>query len=336
MNPTTPRTPPELQPRLLDAARLCDALTAALEASVAGVEKEHTRLNSPFTVEECRQFFAEEIRAVAGLESERLVRALGRVARERFLGAPPWFVAPGVSLGQTRYRPTEDARDLYHDLLVAIRPSQFLNNGVPSILARLIEALDLSAGKRVLHVGCGVGYFTAVMAEMVGEAGHVTAVEIEPELSARAIANLKPYRQVSVLNRDGAHFDPGPADAILVNASVTHPNPLWLERLPVGGVLLLPLVVARNPAANDVMAMRIERQTGGFAATPWSILTLYPCAGLRDAATQSLLNRAFENHDLMKVRSLRTDAHAASESCIVHAPACCLSTLDADIGSSGR
>jgi protein-L-isoaspartate(D-aspartate) O-methyltransferase len=283
---------------------------------------------NPFTVEECRRFFAEELRAVAGLQSPALVRAFAQVPRERFLGAPPWWVAPPVSLGPTQYRPTDDPRDLYHDLLVALRPAQFLNNGVPSVLARLIDALPLRPAARVLHVGCGAGYFTAILAETLGPQGSVTALEIEPELAAAAVENLRPWPQVTVLKGDGASFDPGPCDAILVNASVTHPHPAWLDRLNCGGVLLLPLVVARSPQANDVMAFRVERQGESFAAQPLSILTLYPCAGLRDPAMQALLNRAFESHDLMRVRCLRRDAHESSESCVVHAPTYCLSALD--------
>jgi protein-L-isoaspartate(D-aspartate) O-methyltransferase len=289
---------------------------------------------SRFTIEECRRFYAEEVRALAALESPALIRAFAQVPRERFLGPAPWFVAPGFSLGPTRYRSTQDARDLYHDLLVALHPAQFLNNGQPSMVARLIAALDLRAGGRVLHVGCGAGYFTAILAETVGEQGAVLALEIESDLAAKAAANLRAYPQVTVLNRDAAHFDPGDCDAILVNASVTHPYPAWLNRLSEGGVLVLPLAVARSTAANDALAMRIERQDGSFAAEAVSILTLYPCAGLRDAGEQLLLNPAFENHDLLRVRSLRVDPHPRTETCVVHAPSYCLSALDSSTAFS--
>lgn len=274
-----------------------------------------------------RRFFAEELRAVAGLESEALVEALSHVSRERFLGQPPWHVTPGVSLLPTRYRATEDPRDLYHDHLVAIRPEKFLNNGVPSILARLIDGLSLRAGARVLHVGCGSGYYTALMAEIVGKNGQVTAVEIEPDVAAEAKENLQQWPWVKVIAGDGASFDAGPGtmDAVLVNASVTHPGPHWLQALKVGGVLMLPMAVARHPQANDVMAMRIVRHAGGFSACAYSILTLYPCAGLRDEATQQLLNRAFESHAMLRVHSLRTDVHAQEAGCVVHAPGYCLS-----------
>jgi protein-L-isoaspartate(D-aspartate) O-methyltransferase len=281
-----------------------------------------------FSIEQCRRFFAEEMRAVAGLQSPELVRAFAAVHRERFLGPPPWFVASWNSMGPLRFRPVEDARELYHDLFVSLRPVQNLNNGSPGVLARMMNLLDLRAGRRVLHVGCGTGYYTAILAETVGETGAVTALEIEPELAAEAARNLAPWKQATVLNRDGSCFDPGPVDAILVNASVTRPNPAWLSRLREGGVLLLPLAVARSPLAHDTMIFRVECLAGGWAAEASSILTLYPCAGLRDAAEQAILNRAFESHDLLRVRSLRSDAHESCASCVAHAPTFCLSALD--------
>ena len=83
------------------------------------------------------------------------------------------------------YTTTVDANPghLYRDVLVAIDAARFLNNGHPSSLAAWFDALDLQPADRVLHVGCGVGYYTAVVAETVGEQGYVTAVEIDAELA---------------------------------------------------------------------------------------------------------------------------------------------------------
>ena len=64
-------------------------------------------------------------------------------------------------------------------MLVAIDPARQLNNGQPSGLCRWIDALDLSEGETVVHAGCGTGYYTALMAHMVGPTGHVTAIELD-------------------------------------------------------------------------------------------------------------------------------------------------------------
>jgi protein-L-isoaspartate(D-aspartate) O-methyltransferase len=145
-------------------------------------------------LERSRQYYAEELRAVTNLQSEALVRAFAKVPREHFLGPGPWQV------GAPAYWTTKDAdpRRLYHNIVVAIDPSRYLNNGQPSFLAFLIDQLELKPGDSVVHVGCGTGYYTAIMADVVGFQGHVTAMEIDPGLAARAHSNLRCLPHVEV------------------------------------------------------------------------------------------------------------------------------------------
>jgi protein-L-isoaspartate(D-aspartate) O-methyltransferase len=192
-----------------------------------------------FTLEQLRRFYSEELRVVAGLESPDLVSAFARVPREQYLGAPPWKFSSGSPLNQSSYRATSNVCDVYHDVFVALRSEKFLNNGQPSMIARLIAALNLSPGKRVFHCGCGTGYYTAIMAEVVGSIGSVIAAEIDSALAEVAVTNLKIYDHVKVLSRDGADINPVARDAILINAGVTHPHPAWLDGLSEGGVLVL-------------------------------------------------------------------------------------------------
>ena len=192
-------------------------------------------VNGPFTLDQARSFYSEELRVVAGLTSARLVSAFARVPRERYLGAPPWNFSSRAALQAFRYRTTSQVRDLYHDVFVALRSERFLNNRQPSLIACLIAALNLAPGKRVFHRGYGTGYYTEIMAEMVGSTGAVVAVEIDPVLADIAGTNLMDYEQVKVLHREGAEVDLPTCDAILINAGVTHPHPAWLERLSEGG-----------------------------------------------------------------------------------------------------
>ena len=136
------------------------------------------------TVDQCRRFYAEEIRVVAGIRSQALVEAFANVPREHFLGTPPWRYSSGFSLQTGAYRATEDIRDLYHDVFVALKQQEILNNGQPSLIARLLEALDLGPGKRVVHIGCGTGYYSAILAEIVGQSGSVVALEVDGDLAA--------------------------------------------------------------------------------------------------------------------------------------------------------
>jgi protein-L-isoaspartate(D-aspartate) O-methyltransferase len=281
--------------------------------------------NNHFTLEQLRCFYSEELRIVAGLESLDLVSAFARVPRERYLGAPPWKFSSGNSLKQSSYRTTSSVCDLYHDVFVALKSERFLNNGQPSMIARLIAALNLGHGKRVFHCGCGTGYYTAIMAEVVGSKGSVVAAEIDSTLAEIAVANLKNYEQVKVLSRDGADVDPFACDAILVNAGVTHPHPAWLDGLSEGGVLVLPLSVGRNLSVNDAMVLAITRRHDRFAAELLSIISIYSSPSMRDPILQSMLNDSFESHAMLRLKSVRKDDHERTDTCIVHAPGFCLS-----------
>jgi protein-L-isoaspartate(D-aspartate) O-methyltransferase len=92
------------------------------------------------------------------------------------------------------------------------------NNGLPSGLARWIDALEVAEGDHVVHAGCATGYYSAIIAHIVGSSGRVVAIEYDPELAARARANLRNFAQVEVVAGDATTFDTSPADAIFVNA----------------------------------------------------------------------------------------------------------------------
>ena len=63
-----------------------------------------------------------------------------------------------------------DPRRLCHDVLVAIDETRRPNNGQPSLLARLFDQLGLARGDRMIHIGAGTGYYSAILAEIVGRA----------------------------------------------------------------------------------------------------------------------------------------------------------------------
>jgi len=157
-----------------------------------------------------RRWYADELRWNAALKSERLVEAFATVPREAFLGRGPWRLLSGTQAG-LGYTRTNDAdpRHLSHNVLVAIDPGRWLNNGHPSFLAWLIEQLELKDGQSVCHVGAGTGYYSAILARMVGEAGRVIAIEVDKVLARRARRTLRDYRQVEVVAGDGFSHNPG-------------------------------------------------------------------------------------------------------------------------------
>jgi protein-L-isoaspartate(D-aspartate) O-methyltransferase len=181
-----------------------------------------------------RRFYAEEIEATANLTSASVVDALATVPREQFLRPGPWTVRSEADLQSgPRQTPDADPRHVYHNLAVALDPARQLFNGAPSMVAMVIDRLTLKPGERVVHVGCGTGYYTAVMAHCVGPSGKVTAIDVDAALAAEARANLASMPWVNVHRDDGRTID-GAVDAVMVNAGVTHPLASWLDALRPG------------------------------------------------------------------------------------------------------
>jgi protein-L-isoaspartate(D-aspartate) O-methyltransferase len=291
-----------------------------------------------------RLFYAEDVRFRARLKSQAVAEAFAVVPREDFLGPGPWQVM-GLERG---YVTTEDAdpRHLYHDALVAIDAARKLNNGQPSALAKWIDSLDLRPGERVCHVGCGVGYYTAIMAHVVGPAGRVLAVELDPGLAERARSNLARWNWAEVVSADGTAFDPGDADAIFVNAGVTHPQPLWLDRLRPGGRLLVPITTSNLQGMIPAMCgIGAEGQAGGFGemllvhrendrypASFVSMVAIFSSPSGRDPELDRALAEVLKQTlrgQRGPVRSLRRDPHTAGDTCWLHGADFCLSTAEA-------
>ncbi|MDE3162918.1 MAG: methyltransferase domain-containing protein [Acidobacteriota bacterium] len=272
-----------------------------------------------------RRFYADEIRVIAGLEDQALIRALSTVAREDFLGSPPWRYSSGFSLHAGAYRLTSDCRDLYHDVFVSLKSDAILNNGQPSIIARLVQALNLRPGMHVMHVGCGTGYYSAIMAHMVGPSGRVTAVEVDQELAGQAQANLRELPHVTVVHADAANLAPHSLDAVLINAGLTRIPSAWLNSLAQAGVIVAPMLVGVEASSCDAMVFRVERSSQGFKAAPLTMLTIYPAASLQDASMRSALSSACVTRAVLRVQSLKTAMHPAGPGCIAHTAALCLS-----------
>jgi protein-L-isoaspartate(D-aspartate) O-methyltransferase len=287
------------------------------------------------TLEDCRAFYSQEIRFAANLTTPGLVEAFAHVPRENFLGPPPWLIGSAearalsaAGMLQMSYLPVEDPRDLYHNVVVSLDRSKDINNGQPGSLARWIEALALKPGDRAFHLGCGVGYYTAIIAEVVGPGGSVVGLELDPALASRAKENLAAYRNVTVHEGDGAAFDPGPCDASFVNCGVTHPQNIWLDRLPEGGRLVVPFTMAMNPALGQGIMTKIVRHGAGYSAEMVSPVAIFSGGKLRDPALEPLMAKALRSGGLLQLKSVRRDSHESSESCVLHASEVCLSSSE--------
>jgi protein-L-isoaspartate(D-aspartate) O-methyltransferase len=167
----------------------------------------------------------------------------------------------------------------YEDHPLPIPGNQTISQ--PYIVALMTELLELQPNERVLEIGTGSGYQSAVLGELAGE---VYTIEIVPELAHSAAARLKDLHYDNVVVREGDGYggwpEHAPFDAIIVTAAPERiPQPL-IEQLAPGGVMVIPvggffqeLKVFRKSAdgrvtEKDILPVRFVPMTGEVAKTP--------------------------------------------------------------------
>jgi protein-L-isoaspartate(D-aspartate) O-methyltransferase len=270
---------------------------------------------------EARRWYAEELRAVAHLGDKRVVEAFAAVPRERFVGPGPWRIlhlADGYWM-----TPDADPRRLYHNVLVALDDTRGLNTGEPALWAYHFDRLGIRAGDRVLQIGTGSGYFTAILAELVGRSGRVLGFEVDAPLAAAAKRNLVSWPQTAVRLVEGVAPVKGRWDAVIAFAGATTPPAVWIDALARGGRFLLPMTAERRRGG---FMLRVDRRRDGLAARSAGSVGFYPCAGARSPEDEAALGRALADPSGQQaVRSLRRDAHKPAKTCWLHGKGWCLS-----------
>jgi protein-L-isoaspartate(D-aspartate) O-methyltransferase len=221
-----------------------------------------------------RQRYVELIEKRERISSKRLLHALASVPRENFLPRGPWRIKRATELVYRR-TPDADPVRLYDDVLVAIDARRKLDTGLPSLWAHFIDVLDVADRARVVQIGCGLGYFSAVLSEMVGSQGKVTAIECDAKLARRAAAHLSGYSNVDVVHGDGCCDLGEAADVVIVHAGFAHPHPLWLAALRPRGRLLVPLTQRDREGA----VVMIRRKGRGFEAEAVQQIRIFPGHG---------------------------------------------------------
>ena len=272
------------------------------------------------TLEQVRRAFAEELRFVAHLSDQRVVDAFSAVPRERFVGPGPWRIFHFADGYWTT--PDSDPRHLYHNVLVALDESTGLNTGEPSLWAAYFDRLGVRSGDRVLQIGAGSGYFTAILAELVGPSGKVLGLEVESRLAAEAKANLAPWPQASARLVEGIVPVEGQWDAVIAFAGATAPPRAWLDALAPGGRALIPMTGAERWG----FMLRVDRLGPGFAARSAGRVGFFHCVGARADGEAAALTRAlYDPAGQQQMKSLRRDSHEKDDSCWLHGAGWCLS-----------
>lgn len=159
----------------------------------------------------------------------------------------------------------------------------------PSVVAMMLEALDLAPGMRVLEIGAGTGYNAALMAEVVGDPRLVTTIDIDADVVAqtRGLLARAGYGAVEVICGDGAlgHSAGAPFDRVVATVGCSDVSWDWVEQLHPDGLLLVPLdhggshpLVKLRIGATGRVAGRIVGWTGFMrmrgdlgTAGPWAV-----------------------------------------------------------------
>jgi len=171
---------------------------------------------------------------------QRIDAAFAAVPRERFL--PP---------GQRRFAGIDRALPLGYDV----------TNSQPSTVRTMLALLGVRPGDRVLDVGCGSGWTTALLAHLAGPGGRVVGVELIPEVLAMARAQLAGHPGIELRQADPAVLGwpaGAPYDRVLVSADAAVLPTALVQQLRPGGVLV-------GPVAGDML--RVERH-GRYVFVP--------------------------------------------------------------------
>jgi protein-L-isoaspartate(D-aspartate) O-methyltransferase len=209
-----------------------------------------------------RERLATRVVADTRIGSERVAAALHAVPRHLFL-------------------PEQHPEVAYqNDAIVTKRDETgqpISSSSQPTIMAIMLDQLDLAPGQRVLEIGAGTGYNAALISHVVGPSGEVTSVDIDPELVGRAREHLAGagFDDVTVVCADGAGGYPqrAPYDRVIATVGVSDLAPAWLEQAVPQARIVVPLDVRGTQLS---VAFEPAHSSG-----PWTSRSLAPCGFMR-------------------------------------------------------
>ncbi|MFC8505581.1 methyltransferase domain-containing protein [Streptomyces sp. NPDC057411] len=199
-----------------------------------------------------RRALVREIEAYGALRDPAWRDAFARVPRHLFV---PFYYVPASGPGGYErlwsgdpdpVRRTRWLRGAYRDgaLATRVRDGELVSSASqPSLMARMLEALDVRDGHDVLEIGSGTGYNAALLCHRLGER-HVTTVDLDEEIAESARTHLAAagYRP-AVLTGDGARGCPerAPYDRIVATCAVPSVPYSWLAQCRPDALVLAPL-----------------------------------------------------------------------------------------------
>ncbi len=223
-----------------------------------------------------RDRLADELVAEGLIESKEVEAAFRTVPRHLF--------APGATL-EDAYAPDGVVAKQRDEQGVTIS-----SVSAPQIQALMLEQAALGPGMKVLEIGSG-GYNAALMAELVGQDGEVTTIDIDTEVTDRASRCLDEagYSRVNVVLADGEHgcAEGAPFDRIVVTAEAWDIPPAWMDQLTERGTITVPLRM--RGLTRSIM---LGREDGHLASRSIKVCGFVPMRGAGEHRERVLCLRA--------------------------------------------
>jgi protein-L-isoaspartate(D-aspartate) O-methyltransferase len=227
--------------------------------------------------EELRGRYVDALRREGAITRPEVAAAFAAVPREAFVASGfhgrdgGWVAADGDGFLDAVYT---------NDVLVTkvVDGTPVSSSSQPSLMAAMIEALDLAPGMSVLEVGAGTGYNAALMAAV---GARVTTIDVQPDVLARARAGIARagVSDVELHEGDGYEGVPGRYERVVVTVGINGVSPQWFDQLAPGGFVLAPVAhtghhpvlrVTPDGKAHGVCAAGFMAAAGPLgAAYPW-------------------------------------------------------------------
>ncbi|MGH3815114.1 MAG: methyltransferase, FxLD system [Pseudonocardiaceae bacterium] len=227
-----------------------------------------TEAPDPARVDALREEMIAELRELNAIRTEAVEKAVRAVPRHLFMPEVTLEKAYAAEYALTTVR---DEQGVSLSSVSAAR-----------IQAFMLEQADIRSGMRVLEIGSG-GYNAALIAELVGEAGEVTTIDIDPGVidRARSLLPAAGCGHVHALVVDGEEGEPlhAPYDRIVVTVEAADLASAWVDQLTENGRIVVSLRVRGLP-----WSVAFQREEGRLTARDFEVCGFVPMrgAGARD------------------------------------------------------
>lgn len=210
---------------------------------------------------------------VDGLKNRGLIQT--KSVEEAFRSVPREFFVPGIDVQQANT-----------DVPIVTREQNgrpISSSSAPSVMAIMLEMLNLRPGQRVLEIGAGTGYNAALMGYIVGETGWVVTIDIDEDIVQDARRHLQEAdsKNVQAICADGSlgYAQEAPYDCVILTVAAVDIAPAWFEQLLPGGRIVLPFQLASFESKLAAFSLLPDQLLIAFQKTGAGLecLDLRPC-----------------------------------------------------------